>query len=151
MTDLSVIIPARNEIYLQNTIDNVLANIQADTEIIVILDGYWPVVSIPDNPRVVVIHHTEARGQRQSINEAARIAKGKYLMKLDAHCAVGPGFDRILIDDYQPGWTVVPRMYNLDVETWTPKLHKRTDYMYIGMHPGHELRAGILRVQGLQG
>lgn len=150
MIDLSVIIPARNEIYLQNTIDNVLANIQADTEIIVILDGYWPVVSIPDNPRVIVLHHTEARGQRQSINEAARIARGKKLMKLDAHCAVGPGFDKILIDDYQEGWTVVPRMYNLDVATWQPKFiddfptalreHKVHDYMFIGFNEKDELR-----------
>lgn len=150
MTELSVIIPARNEIYLQNTIDNVLANAQADTEIIVILDGYWPVVPIPDNPQVIVLHHTEARGQRQSINEAARIARGKYLMKLDAHCAVGPGFDRILIDDYQPGWTVIPRMYNLDVETWQPqdiddfrtavRRHKVHDYMYIGFNEKNELR-----------
>ena len=140
MTDLTVIIPARNEQYLQQTVDSVLANIEADTEIIVILDGGWPVEPMPDNPRVTIIHHTEARGQRQSINEAARVAKGKYIMKLDAHCAVGPGFDSILIEDYQEGWTVVPRMYNLDVDTWTPKLHKRTDYMYIGMHSGHELR-----------
>lgn len=141
MTDLSVIITARNEIYLQRTIEDVLSNIQADTEIIAVCDGYWPEPPIQDHPRVMLIHHTEARGQRQSINEAARIAKGKYLMKLDAHCAVGPGFDRILIDDYQEGWTVVPRMYNLDVETWQPKLHKRTDYMYIGMSEGRELRA----------
>lgn len=138
--DLSVIIPARNEQYLQRTIDNVLANIRANTEIIVILDGYWPVEPIPDNPGVVILHHTEARGQRQSINEAARIARGKYLMKLDAHCAVAEGFDRQLIDDYQPGWTVVPRMYNLDIQTWQPKLHKKTDYMYIGWNEKGELR-----------
>lgn len=139
--DLSVIIPARNEKYLQNTIDSVLANIEADTEIIVILDGCWPDVSIPDNPRVTILHHTEARGQRQSINEAARIARGKFLMKLDAHCAVGPGFDRILITDWQPGNTYVPTMYNLDVATWQPKRHKRTDYMYIGWNEKGELRS----------
>jgi len=62
-------------------------------------------------------------------------------MKLDAHCAVGPGFDRILIDNWQPGWTVVPRMYNLDVETWQPKKHKLTDYMYIGWNDKDEMRA----------
>jgi cephalosporin hydroxylase len=138
--DLSVIIPARNEVYLQRTIESVLENITADTEVIAICDGYWPDPPINDHPRVNIIHHSEARGQRQSINEAARIAHGKYLMKLDAHCAVAPGFDRQLIDDYQPGWTVVPRMYNLDVSTWKPKLHKRTDYMYIGWNDKKELR-----------
>jgi hypothetical protein len=32
-------------------------------------------------------------------------------------------------------------MYNLDVATWTPKLHKLTDYMYIGCDEGRLLRA----------
>lgn len=141
MTALTVIIPARNEKYLQNTIDNVLANIEADSEIVVVLDGYWPYEPIPDHPRVNIIHHTEARGQRHSINEAAKIARGRFIMKLDAHCAVGPGFDRILIEDWQPGWTIVPRMYNLDVDTWEPKRHKRTDYMYAGWNDKGELRA----------
>ena len=82
MTDLSVIIPARNEKYLQRTIDNVLANIEADTEIIAICDGYWPDPPIQDHERVIITHHTEARGQRPSINEAAKIARGTFMMKL---------------------------------------------------------------------
>jgi len=140
MTDLTVIIPARNEQYLQRTIESVLANSEADTEIIAICDGYWPEPPIKDHPKVSLIHHTESRGQRQGINEAARLARGKFLMKLDAHCAVAPGFDRVLIEDWQPGWTMVPRMYNLDVNTWEPKRHKRTDYMYIGFNERNELR-----------
>ncbi len=139
--DVSVLIPARNEQYLQRTIESVLGAIEADTEIIVIADGYWPEPPIVDHPRVMLIHHTESRGQRQSINEAARIARGKYLLKLDAHCAVGPGFDRILIEDWQPGWTLVPVMYNLDIDTFTPKLHKKTTAMYVGIAEGRVLRA----------
>lgn len=139
--DLSVIIPSRNEKYLQNTIDSVLGAIEADTEIIVVLDGCWPEQPIPDNPRVTLIHHTESVGQRQSINEAARISRGKFIMKLDAHCAVGPGFDRILIEDWQPGWTMVPTMLNLDHTTWQPKRHKKTTAMYIGCDEGRMLRA----------
>ncbi len=148
--DLTVIIPARNEQYLQKTIESVLAASEADTEIIAICDGYWPDPPIQDHPKVNLIHHSESRGQRQGINEAARIAKGKYFMKLDAHCSVGPGFDRILIENYQPGWTVVPRMRNLDVKTWEPKLiddfeaamltHKVHDYMHIGFNEKGELR-----------
>jgi len=141
MTDLSVIIPARNEQYLQRTIETILSAIEADTEIIAVCDGYWPNPSIKDHPRVNLIHHSEARGQRQGINAAARIARSKFLMKLDAHCMVGPGFDRILIEDWQPGWTMVPTMYNLDVEKWEPKRHKRTEYMYIGWNDKDEMRA----------
>ena len=62
-------------------------------------------------------------------------------MKLDAHCSVSPGFDKQLIADWQPGWTLVPTMHNLDVETFTPKMHKRTTSMYVGIAEGRVLRA----------
>jgi hypothetical protein len=68
-------------------------------------------------------------------------------MKLDAHCAVDKGFDVKLQKDCEPDWTVIPRMYNLDAETWLPKLHKRTDYMYISMEPGLVLRVQYYRGQ----
>lgn len=148
--DVSVCIPARNEQYLGRTIESVLAASEADTEVIAILDGYWPTPPIQDHPKVILIHHTEPQGQRQSINEAARLSKSKFIMKLDAHCSVGPGFDRILIEDYQEGQTVVPRQYNLDVETWQPRdlndtqtairRGKLNDYMYIGWNEKDEFR-----------
>lgn len=129
---LSVIIPARNEIYLERTIRNVLDNAQGTIEIIAELDGYIPEPQINLNDsRVTFIHHKDPIGQRACINHAVSIAKGEYIMKLDAHCAVAPGFDIELAKDCDPSWTVVPRMYNLDISTWTPKLHKLTDYMYI--------------------
>jgi hypothetical protein len=137
---LSVIIPSRNEIYLERTIRNILENARGDIEIIAELDGYDIDFSI-DDPRVVFVRQPEAIGQRACINHGASIAKGEYIMKLDAHCAVGPGFDVILAADCQYDWTVIPRMYNLDIETWKPKLHKRTDYMYIGCGEGRMLRA----------
>lgn len=129
---LSVIIPARNEVYLEKTIRNILENAEGEIEIIVELDGWLPDprINIGDE-RVVFIHHKEAIGQRACINDGARRAKGKYIMKLDAHCAVAKGFDVILARDCKYEWTLVPRMYNLDIDTWKPKLHKRTDYMYI--------------------
>lgn len=129
---VSVIIPSRNEKYLEPTIRNVLENAEGEIEVIAILDGwdYDPEIKIDDD-RVIFITHKENIGQRHSINEAARMAKGKYIMKLDAHCAVDKGFDIKLVVDCEYNWTVIPRMYNLDISNFTPKLHKRTDYMYI--------------------
>ncbi len=138
---LSVIITARNEIYLQRTIDDVLSNAEGDIEVVVVEDGYTSEPALRPDPRVVVIHHDEPHGQRQSINEAVAISRGEYMMKLDAHCAVDKGFDVKLAQDCEYDWTVVPRMYNLDVQTWKPKLHKRTDYMYIGMNEKNQLRS----------
>ena len=42
MSDLSVLIPARNEMFLTRTVENLLENIEGDTEVIAICDGYWP-------------------------------------------------------------------------------------------------------------
>lgn len=139
---LSVIIPARNEIYLEKTIQNILDNAEGEIEVLVMLDGYIPDPQIIMNDSRVIFHHfPESIGQRQCINAGARLAKGKYIMKLDAHCAVDKGFDVKLAEDCEYDWTVIPRMYNLDVETFTPKKHKVTDYMYIGNRENGELRA----------
>lgn len=118
MRELSVIIPARNEMFLQQTISNVLENIEADTEIIVICDGGWPDPPVMDHERVVVIHHTVPIGQRAATNEGARVSQAKYIMKLDAHCAVDKGFDKKLIEGCQHDWTLVPAMYNLHAFNW---------------------------------
>ena len=128
---LSVLITARNEDYLGKTIENVLENARGEIEVIVILDGYIPNPQLHFDSRVTFVHYENSIGQRQGINEAARRAKGKYIMKLDAHCAVDEGFDVKLAKDCEYDWIVVPRMYNLDIETFKPKLYKRTDYMYI--------------------
>ena len=127
---VSVLIPARNEQYLGKTIENVLENARDEIEIIVILDGYIPDPQLHFDNRVIFVHYKESIGQRQAINIAARMAKGKYIMKLDAHCAVDEGFDVKLATDCEEDMTMIGRMYNLDIETWKPKLHKFTDYMY---------------------
>ena len=121
MADLSIIIPARNEFFLQKTIDNIFENSQADTEIIVILDGYWPNPPIADHPKVTVCHHMNSIGQRAATNEGARISQAEFIMKADAHCAFGPGFDRILMEDCQPDWTMIPMMWNLHAFDWKCK------------------------------
>jgi glycosyltransferase involved in cell wall biosynthesis len=116
--DLSVIIPARNEQFLVNTVDDILRNIEADTEIIVVCDGAWPNPPIQDHPRVTVLHFTDPIGQRGAVNVGAQVSRAKYVMKLDAHCAVDKGFDRKLMATCQHDWTVIPRMYHLHVFDW---------------------------------
>jgi len=130
--DLSVIIPARNEVFLQRTIEDVLTNAEADTEVIAICDGYWPDPPVKDHPRVTIVHHTEPIGQRAATNEGARISRAKYVMKADAHCAFGKGFDRILIKDCQPDWIMVPAMWNLHAFDWVCKCGRR---VYQGKKP----------------
>ena len=116
--DLSVLIASRNEMFLKRTIEDVLANMEGDTEIIVVADGSWPDPPIEDYSNVHMIYHSEPVGQRAAVNEAARMSTAKFIMKLDAHCAIGPGFDVKLMADCEHDWTVVPRMYNLHAFDW---------------------------------
>jgi glycosyltransferase involved in cell wall biosynthesis len=128
---VSIIIPARNEVYLEKTIRNVLQNAEGDIEIIAILDGYIPDPSIDTkDERVKFIHFEKSIGQRAACNRGVEQSTGKYIMKLDAHCSVDKGFDVKLKADCEYDWTVIPTMYNLDITTWKPKLHKKTNYMY---------------------
>lgn len=121
MTDLSVIIPSRNEPFLLNTINDILANSHADTEIIIVADGNWPDPSIEDDPKVSMIYHSKSIGQRAATNEAARLSKAKFIMKVDAHCAFAEGFDITLMEDFEHDWTMVPQMRNLHAFDWKCK------------------------------
>ena len=116
--DLSVIIPGRNEQFFAQTIKNVLANIRGDSEVIAVCDGSWPDPVLNDNPRLRVIHHTIPVGQRAATNDGAKLSRAKFVMKLDAHCAVSKGFDTQLMEDHQSGWTQIPMMYNLLAFEW---------------------------------
>ncbi len=132
MSDLlSVVIPARNEPYLQKTIDSLLIAAECKIEVVAILDGYWPDPPIQDNPFVKQIHFSESKGMRAAINAGARVAQGKYLMKCDAHCLFDKGFDVKLAQDCRSDWTIVPRRYRLNVERWEPILDKPYDFQYI--------------------
>jgi glycosyltransferase involved in cell wall biosynthesis len=119
MARVSLIIPARNEQFLVPTVNDVLAHATGDIEIIVVLEGYWPVnPPLPDDARIKIIHHGKAKGMRPAINAATKMATGDYFMKLDAHCLVSQGFDDVLKADCDDNWIVVPRRYSLDPDNW---------------------------------
>ncbi len=120
---LSVVIPARNERWLARTVQDVLGHAKAETEVIVVCDNSWPDPPLQDHPRLTVVHYSEPIGQRAAVNQAVRLSRAKYVMKLDGHSAVDDGFDVKLMAPYEDGrlrWdcTTIPRMYNLHVYDW---------------------------------
>lgn len=121
MPDLSILIPARNEMFLAKTIEDILSNIEADTEIIVVLDGKWADPQIPQHERVTIIYLPVSIGQRAATNMAAKLSRAKYLMKVDAHCAFDKGFDRKMIEAFKEvgdNTTMIPVMRNLHAFNW---------------------------------
>ena len=138
---VSIVIPSRNEVFLQQTILDVLKNATGDIEIFPVLDGYEPPPhEIVEDPRVHYIRFPECAGnhKRQGVNTMVSLCSGKYVMTLDAHCMVAKGFDEVLVRDHQPNWVQVPRRNRLDAKNWC--IQKQSDnrppidYEYI-MYP----------------
>lgn len=142
---VSIIIPAGGEVgtnygerFLPHTVKDLLTKSVGDIEIIVVLDGYWAVDDnnnwlLPDRPNITVIHRSKQMGMRAAINAAAALAKGKYLMKCDAHCMFEYGFDEVLKADCDDDWIVIPRRHSLDAENWAIDQNGKIgrDYHYL--------------------
>lgn len=119
--ELSILIPSRNEMFLKQTIEDILLHREAETEIIAVLDGEWADPPLIQHDRVNVIYTNKSVGQRAGTNLAAKLAQGKYLMKVDAHCAFDQGFDRKMIEfmgTVGDNVTAVPIMRNLWAFDW---------------------------------
>lgn len=118
--DLSVLIPAKNEDWLAETVKDILKNKRGKTEIIVGMDGNWAEPGLEDHPDVRIVHVSKSRGQRGMTNTLARLSKAKWVAKCDAHCAFDEGFDVKLMEaagDHND-WTLVPVMRNMHVFNW---------------------------------
>ena len=96
---LSILIPSRQEEFLQQTIDDINKHKETDLEIL---------VGIDDKPI----------GQRAMTNELARKAKGDYLLKCDAHVSFSQGFDRELLKVMNQATVAVPALCNLYAYDW---------------------------------
>lgn len=123
---VSVVIPSRNEKYLNKTIQDILIK-GKNVEVIAVLDGYWP-DSVINDSRLSYIHYSSPKGMRNAINSGVAVANGKYILKTDAHCMFAEGFDRILVRDHKNKTILIPRRYALDPEKW--EIEKRTDDKY---------------------
>src|SRR3990167_7634136 len=100
--ELSVVIPNRNSPFTTKTIED---------------------------ERVHYIHYSSPIGLRAGINACVALAKGKYIMKSDDHCAFGENFGKILIESHEENnWVQIPRRYALDAENW--QIEKQTDGKY---------------------
>jgi len=113
---LSIIIPSYRDPLLQKTIDSILENSEGEIEVIPVLDGYQQ--DVKKDSRVKVISLKRNKGTRGAINAGLKIAKGEFVAKLDSHCMVAQGFDRIMCENCEENWVSIPRRYSLDEINW---------------------------------
>ena len=127
----SIIIAARNELYLNPTIENILKNSEDETEVIVVMDGYWP-RELPKEDKRLILVHRERQGMKASINSAVQMCSGQYILKIDAHCIISEGFDHVLKQNCDKDDVVTIRRYSLNPDTWDIKRDKDfVDYEYL--------------------
>lgn len=116
---ISIIIPAFKEPFLVKTIQSILDNAVGEIEIFVNIDDGVSVSSSIKDSRVKFNYPSSPLGMRGGVNKGLAKAKGKYIMKCDAHCLFAPGFDKVLSENIEDDWLVIPRRYSLDDITWT--------------------------------
>ena len=131
MAKVSIIIPSRNERYLAQTVRDIRTKATGEIEVIVILDGPTEYLLPSSWSELHIVRNPVAKGLKPAINDAAKIATGKYLMKADAHCTFGTGFDEILQEECDDDWVVTARRYTLNTKVW--EIGPRgIDYYYLG-------------------
>jgi glycosyltransferase involved in cell wall biosynthesis len=119
--DLSLVFPARNEMFLSGTIERVLKSTNEKTEIIVVLDGEWANPPIVMNDRVNIIYVGRSIGQRAATNLGVRLSRAKYVCKLDAHILLDDEWDVKMLSAFKEtgdNVVMVSIMRNLWMFSW---------------------------------
>jgi GT2 family glycosyltransferase len=118
---LSVVIPSWKDPLLINTIDSLLSSSELGNklEIIAVLDGYWPLFELRQDPRVRYVHLGKNRGMRRAINAGVSVARGEFICRTDEHCMFAQGWDKVMTESCQPNWIMTSRRYFLDPKKWT--------------------------------
>ncbi len=126
---LSIVIPSRNELFLAKTVDDIFAKAKGEFEVVVILDENDQ--PLTPRPGLRVIKKEGKPGLRSAINQGIKASTGKFIMKCDAHCMFGEGFDVILTAECEDNWVVIPRRFSLEPKDWSIRTHRPTiDYEY---------------------
>lgn len=141
---VSIILPVKNEQFLNKTVHDILNKAHGNIEVLVALDDYWPDEVINDK-RVNYIHFSGRTGMRKLINSAAQVAKGEFLLKVDGHCMFDEDFDDILKHDIEDNWIVIPRRLRLEPETWTlcDTQKPPVDYEFLNWPHWNEKEVGL--------
>tara|TARA_Y100000593_G_scaffold43386_2_gene83001 strand:- start:4823 stop:5980 length:1158 start_codon:yes stop_codon:yes gene_type:complete len=147
-TDMvSVIIPARNELYLARTIESLQTTAKGPIEVLVFFDSWEIYIEVRDQvaemPGVSCWYNQgEAVGIRAGSNFLAERALGKYLFRVDGHCSFSEGWDLPLKNSAEPMAVVVPSMRVLNAETWEAERESH-DYYYMDRDYRYQAFKGV--------
>ena len=130
MDKVSILIPCRDtEEHINKTVENIYQNATGDFEVIVGYDGTQLFHSLYNYPNLHFLSAQGDVGLKIKINALAAMATGKYIFKVDSHCAFGKGFDEILQADMEDDWIVTPR-FKIIKDDWSIQMRDGQEEFY---------------------
>lgn len=135
MAKVSVIIPSRNEKYLDRTVDDVFAKAAGEIEVLVMLDGPMDYPMPTERRGLSIYRKAQWEGLRPALNDLAEQATGKWLMKIDGHEMVSEGFDKALQENMDDCDLMVSQYRALDAHKWEITDQGPEDIYYFSWPP----------------
>jgi hypothetical protein len=129
----SVIICARNEKYLNRTIQSLIKNSTGEIEILVGIDGCD--YDVMNDNIITVLKYNRHMGRRYTSNQLVKLSTGKYLFEIDAHCNVSYGWDTKLKCVCDEKTIVGCAVDSINEESW-----ERNGNLWIGGKINQEIR-----------
>ena len=137
---ISVLIPtgsSEKPQWIYNTVESVTQTAKEDIEVLVLLDGWENRNKIVEIRQLLkpfknvrILPSSDNKGERGTVNRGAAAARGKFIIKLDAHCSLSAGWDVALKEQCCEKYLLVCTLDALNAETWIPLGH-RYERVYI--------------------
>lgn len=129
---VSVIIPVgqneKKSSYMR-TIKSLIETSKEEIEILFLADGWKP--NLEDfTKHTKVLPSTNNLGERGTVNRGVALAKGDYVLKIDAHCKMSPSWDVELKKSCGKNNLVVCTLDALKEDNWESLNHNYT-YVYV--------------------
>ena len=105
--------------YLERTVASLRETAVGPIEIFVGYDGCPTMFIVGTQPKL----YPTPVGQRKIMNDAAKVAEGEYIFKIDAHCSMSHGWDARMKESAADDCLVNCVVDILDEKTWQGKGH----------------------------
>ena len=115
IVDVVIPVDIGDKDYILRTIDNLFATAIGPVNVLVGFDGFFMEI---DDPRVVVKYWDKRVGQRKIANSLSELREGKYMFRLDAHCAMSEEWDARLKASCHDNQIAVCVFDKLKLDTW---------------------------------
>jgi len=132
---VSVIIPTGANEKLENinrTVESVISNAHSEVEILILADGW-----VPEGvyKRAKVSLSDTNLGERKTVNRGFKEARGDYVLRIDSHCSMSKGWDKILLNQYKEDTISLCIIDAIDELTWGSLKH---NYSFVYVNPSCE-------------